>query len=102
MKKMFLYFFTAVMAGALGSNAQPLAVGTTVEDIQLTDIKGNDISLYGYLDQGYTVLVDISATWCGPCWNFEKTSVGQTLYEKYGPEGTVSPGKIIFLFIEGD
>lgn len=101
-KLMFTALLSAGIAGSVTSFAQPLSVGSTVGDITLTDIAGNEHSLYGYLDQGYTVLVDISATWCPPCWGYHETHVSDSLYTHYGPEGTVDPGKFITLFIEGE
>lgn len=103
MKKLiFTILVSAGVAGSISSFAQPLSVGTTVNDITLTDIDGNEHSLYGYLDQGYTVLVDISATWCPPCWGYHETHVSDSLHAHYGPAGTVDPGKFITLFIEGE
>lgn len=96
-------FTTLLLVGALlSAQAQPLAVGTVVNDIKLKTIKGDSISLYSYLDQGYTVLVDISATWCGPCWSFKQTNIAEDLYKHYGPTGTITPKKMMVWFIEGD
>jgi hypothetical protein len=44
-------------------------------------------SLYSYLDAGYTVILDVSATWCGPCWNFHLTGALEDLYAAHGPAG---------------
>lgn len=101
MKKIILTTF--LLAGAtLAVRAQPLAVGTVANDIRLKTIKGDTISLYSYLDQGYSVLIDISATWCGPCWSFKQSNVAEDLYKHYGPTGTITPKKIMVWFIEGD
>ncbi len=87
-------FTTLLLAGAVfAGNAQPLTVGTVVNDIKLKTIKGDSVSLYSYLDQGYSVIVDISATWCGPCWSFKQTNILENLYKHYGPTGTVTPKK---------
>jgi thiol-disulfide isomerase/thioredoxin len=103
MKK--LIFTTLLLAGVAASfsvKAQPLTVGTVVNDIKLKTTHGDSVSLYSYLDQGYTVLVDISATWCGPCWSFKQTNVAEDLYKHYGPAGTITPKKVMVWFIEGD
>lgn len=96
-------FTTLLLAGAaLSAMAQPLAVGAVVNDIKLKTTSGDSVSLYSYLDQGYSVLVDISATWCGPCWSFKQTNIAEDLYKHYGPTGTITPKKMMVWFIEGD
>lgn len=103
MKKfIFSLLLGAAVAGPMTSNATLLNVGDSVGNITMTDLNGNTFSLYDYLDQGYTVLIDISATWCPPCWAFDQTHVAETLYEHYGPNGTITPKKLIPIFIEGD
>lgn len=99
MKKLFTSLI--LLHFAFSGNAQ-LSVGATAPDFTLTDIDGNTHTLYEYLDQGYSVVLDISATWCGPCWYFHEQHVLKDLYEKYGPEGTIEAGKIMPIFVEGD
>jgi hypothetical protein len=77
-------------------------VGSVVSDFTLNDINGNPQQLYKYLDSGYTVIMDISAAWCGPCWNVHNSGVLKTLYNEYGPNGTVTPKKIMVIFVEGE
>lgn len=69
-------------------------------DFTGTDINGQSHNLYSLLDQGYTVIVDVSATWCGPCWTYHQTHTLENLYTTYGP-GTAED-KVIVLMIEGD
>lgn len=69
-------------------------------DFTGTDINGNTHNLYEYLDQGYTVIVDVSATWCGPCWNYHNGGALEDLWEDHGPSS--NDPKVIVLWIEGD
>jgi len=69
-------------------------------DFTGTDLNGQSHNLYSLLDQGYTVIVDVSATWCGPCWTYHQTHTLENLYTTYGP-GTAE-NKVFVLMIEGD
>lgn len=64
-----------------------------------TDINGNTHSIQNYLDQGKTVLVDISAYWCGPCWAWHKSHIMNKLWDEFGPEGT---DDLVILWVDGD
>ena len=64
-------------------------------------------NLYDYLDAGYTVIFDVSATWCGPCWNYHNTGILEELYANHGPAGApgVSPSTtddVLVIWIDGD
>lgn len=86
----FITFFTA--------SAQ-LPNGTTAPDFTVTDLDGNVHNLYTYLNSGVSVVLEISATWCGPCWSYHNSGALSNFYNAYGPPGT---GDIMVIFVEGD
>jgi len=76
-----------------------LPVGSVAPNFTLTDINGTTHTLYDYLDQGKTVVLDFSTTWCVPCWDYHEAHTLDSVYAKYGPDGT---DEMIVFFIEGD
>ena len=81
--------------------------GSVAPDFTTTDVNGNTHRLYDYLDEGYTVILDISATWCGPCWNYHTGGTFEEVWEAHGPAG--EPGvsanttdDVMILWFEGD
>ncbi len=85
MKKFFALMASAVISA--GAFAQ-LPDGSVAPDFTATDINGVEHNLYSYLDSGYSVILDFSATWCGPCWEYHQEGVFSSLYSTYGPNGT--------------
>jgi len=86
MKRILLYV-TLVVFGAINLTNAQLADNSQVPNFTATDINGTSHTLYDYLDDGYTVFIDFSATWCGPCWSFHQSHALRDLYEKHGPTG---------------
>ena len=96
MKRILLALATIFSVGA--ANAQ-LASGSLAPDFTGTDRDGVTHNLYDYLQQGYTVVVDVSAAWCGPCWNYHLSGALETLHAEHG---VANGGTVIVLFIEGE
>lgn len=99
MKKLLL---TAIAAFTLGAANAQLPANSVAPNFTATDLNGNTYTLYDLLDQGMTVFLDVSATWCGPCWNYHNTHKLRDLYDQYGPTGTITPNKVMVFFAEGD
>ena len=97
MKRIFT-LFTFVLALSFNANAQ-LADGSIAPDFTATDLNGVEHNLYSLLDQGKTVILDVSATWCGPCWSYHTGGTLETVWEQYGPDGT---DEMYVFMIEGD
>ncbi|MBI3510669.1 MAG: T9SS type A sorting domain-containing protein [Bacteroidetes bacterium] len=99
MKKAFT-LLAGIALTATSAFAQ-LTNGSTAPDWTLTDINGNSWHLYQLTAMGKTVFFDVSATWCGPCWNYHNGRALDSLYDQHGPSGTIDQMCYVF-FIEGD
>ena len=95
MKKVLISLLLFVVLGR-PVQAQ-LADGTVAPDFTATDLNGVSHNLYDLLNQGKTVYIEFSATWCGICWNYHNTHALRNLWNTYGPPGT---NEVYVLFIE--
>ncbi len=96
MKKLLTLFSSLALAGAL--NAQ-LPDNSIAPDFTATDINGVEYTIYDILNAQKPIIMDVSATWCGPCWSYHNGHALETVYDQYGPNGT---NEVMVLFVEGD
>ncbi|HNP97982.1 MAG TPA: TlpA disulfide reductase family protein, partial [Bacteroidia bacterium] len=99
MKKQLLTFIVASILGIFTTAQAQMTPGCIAPDFIATDIDGTQWHLYDILATGKPVYIDVSATWCGPCWNYHNSGALEDLYNTYGPQGT---NELMVFFIEGD
>ena len=94
----FAQFRTAPREAGAPMASKSLDYGMA-HDFTVTTLDNQTIHLQDWLDSGYYVLLDISATWCSWCWRLHSAHVLETLYQNYGPNGT---DEMRVLWVEGD
>jgi len=73
--------------------------GSIAPNFTAQDITGQTHVLYEILNSGKIVVLEISATWCPPCWVYHNSNALQDLYNEHGPAGD---DKLRVLWVEGD
>ena len=96
MRKLWFLLLLITAAGRLEAQ---LPSGSIAPDFTVKDINGEPWQLYGLLDQGKIVVLEISATWCAPCWAYHNGHAMHNFYAQHGPDGD---DRARVLFIEGD
>jgi hypothetical protein len=81
------------------SSMAQIANGSLAPNISGVDIYGNSYDLHSILGSGRGVIIDLSATWCYPCYIMHRTGFFDMINKNYGPEGT---DELVVLFLETD
>lgn len=88
-----------LFATATAQISAQLPSGSIAPDFSAKDLNGQTWQLYELLDQGKIVVLEVSATWCAPCWAYHNGHSMHQFYQAHGPEGD---NRARVLFIEGD
>lgn len=65
-----------------------------------TTIDGQTIDLQAWIDSGYSVVIDYSCCWCGPCWRLHTAGILEGFHRRFGSEGT-NQLRVLWIEVEG-
>jgi thiol-disulfide isomerase/thioredoxin len=96
MKNLYIALIAFFISVSSFGQLNNFSAGDVVPDFTITDLDGNQHSLYEYTAAGKYVLIDFYTYWCGPCMATAPTVV--EFYHTYG----CNQGDVIVLGVEGD
>lgn len=93
MKKILLFFFlsySSIMQAQISE-------GSIAPNFTFNDLNGNPQHLYSYLNANKFVFIELSATWCSPCWYLhDSIHLLNQVYNAYDNPGDQT-GKVFFI-----
>jgi thiol-disulfide isomerase/thioredoxin len=96
MKNLYIALIAVFTSVSSFGQLNNFSAGDVVPDFTITDLQGNEHSLYEYTAAGKYVLIDFYTYWCGPCMATAPTVVD--FYHNYG----CNQGDVIVIGVEGD